>query len=125
MLPVDSCDFHLYQHAENEILPKDYGFVFKSGKKTYNDKFFLLSIQLFWCTEVNNFVVFLMIANRYLPGCKSYAVKVKVKNEDIFYIGKERVAKFYERWCSVEVNGVKGWACVEWHYNNVRNCHKK
>ncbi|KPJ02800.1 hypothetical protein RR46_10003 [Papilio xuthus] len=88
VLPVDFCDFHLYQHAENEILPKDYGFVFKSG-------------------------------------CKSYAVKVKVNDEDTFYIGKDRVAKFYERWCSVEVNGIRGWACVEWHYNNVRNCHKK
>ncbi|XP_068632007.1 uncharacterized protein [Battus philenor] len=84
VLPVDSCDFQLYQHGENEVLPKDYGFVFGAGGK-------------------------------------SYAVKIKVNDEDVFYIGKDREAKFYERWCSVEINGIKGWSCVEWHYNNVRN----
>ncbi|CAG5031566.1 unnamed protein product [Parnassius apollo] len=88
VLSVDSSDFQLYQHGENQILPKDYGFVFKSGGQ-------------------------------------SYAAKVMVNDEDVFYIGKEREAKFYERWCSVEVNGVKGWACVEWHYNNVQNRNKK
>ncbi|CAH2037607.1 unnamed protein product, partial [Iphiclides podalirius] len=84
VLPVDSSDFHLYQHGENQILPKDYGFVFNSGGQ-------------------------------------SYAVKIKVYDEHVFYIGSEREAKFYERWCNVEVNGVKGCACVEWHYNNVQN----
>lgn len=31
VVAVDSSDFHLYQHGENQILPKDYGFVFKAG----------------------------------------------------------------------------------------------
>lgn len=56
-----------------------------------------------------------------LSGGKSYAVRVSVNEEEMFYIGKDREAKFYERWCSVEVNGVKGRACVEWHYNNTLN----
>lgn len=35
VLPVTSSDFKLYQHGENQILPKDYGFVFIAGKKYY------------------------------------------------------------------------------------------
>ncbi|KAM3964521.1 uncharacterized protein ACR2FA_001491 [Aphomia sociella] len=80
--PIDACDFQMYQHGEDQIMPKDYGFVFEAAR------------QLF-------------------------AVRVKVNDEASFYIGKEREAKFYERWSSVEVNGIKGWACVEWQYNNV------
>lgn len=53
-------------------------------------------------------------------GGKAYAVRVKVFDEDIFYIGKDREAKFYERWSNVEINGVKGKACVEWHFNNMQ-----
>ncbi|XP_045448625.1 uncharacterized protein LOC123657079 [Melitaea cinxia] len=83
VVAVDSSDYQLYQHAENQILPKDYGFTFSAGGK-------------------------------------SYSVQVKVYDEDYFYIGKDKEAKFYERWSNVEVNGVKGKACVEWHYNNVR-----
>ncbi|CAB3224093.1 unnamed protein product [Arctia plantaginis] len=83
VLPVQTCDFLMYQHGENQILPKDYGFVFEAGNK-------------------------------------SYAVRILVNDEETFYIGKTREAKFYERWCTVEVNNVKGWACVEWQYNNVQ-----
>ncbi|XP_050346456.1 uncharacterized protein LOC126770891 [Nymphalis io] len=83
VVPVYSSDFHLYQHGENQILPKDYGFQFKAGGQ-------------------------------------SYAVRVQVFDEDMFYIGKDREAKFYERWSNVEVNGVKGKACVEWQYNNTQ-----
>lgn len=32
VLPVESSDFHLYQHGEHQILPKDYGFTFEAGK---------------------------------------------------------------------------------------------
>ncbi|XP_073945229.1 uncharacterized protein [Choristoneura fumiferana] len=81
--PVKSSDFLLYQHGEDEIMPKDYGFTFKAGGEVY-------------------------------------AIKVKVNSEDSFYIGKDREAKLYERWSTVQVNDVKGWACVEWHYNNTR-----
>ncbi|XP_075973431.1 uncharacterized protein LOC142974794 [Anticarsia gemmatalis] len=84
VFPVESCDFKLYQHGENQIMPKDYGFVFSAGKETYG-------------------------------------VRIQVNDEESFYIGKSREAKFYERWCTVDVNGVKGWACVEWQYNNVQN----
>ncbi|XP_039754502.1 uncharacterized protein LOC120629592 [Pararge aegeria] len=84
VVPVDYSDFRLYQHAEHQILPKHYGFIFEAGGQ-------------------------------------SYAVRVSVDEEDMFYIGKNREAKFYERWCSVEINGVKGRACVEWHYNNTLN----
>ncbi|XP_059045344.1 uncharacterized protein LOC131841114 [Achroia grisella] len=83
VFPIDSCDFQIYQHGEDQILPKDYGFVFEAG----------------W---------------------QNYAVRVKVDDEETFYIGKEREAKFYERWSTVDINGVKGRACVEWHYNNVQ-----
>ncbi|XP_072931552.1 uncharacterized protein [Epargyreus clarus] len=55
----------------------------------------------------------------FKAGGESYVVQVLVNDEDTFYIGKERESKFYERWSSVEVNGVKGCACVEWQYNNV------
>ncbi|KAJ8728091.1 hypothetical protein PYW08_016476 [Mythimna loreyi] len=61
----------------------------------------------------------------FRAGYQSYAVRVQVDSEDIFYIGKEREAKFYERWCRVDVNGVKGSACVEWHYNNVQDKSKR
>ncbi|RVE44733.1 hypothetical protein evm_010637 [Chilo suppressalis] len=81
--PIDSCDFHLYQHGEQQVLPKDYGFVFKTDGQLHS-------------------------------------VRVLVNDEETFYIGKDRVAKFYERWCDVEVNGVKGCACVEWQYNNLQ-----
>ncbi|XP_026725037.1 uncharacterized protein LOC113491987 [Trichoplusia ni] len=54
----------------------------------------------------------------FKAGCQSYTVRLQVNDEDTFYIGKSREAKFYERWCSVDVNGIKGKACVEWHYNN-------
>lgn len=53
------------------------------------------------------------------PGGQSYDVKIKVEDESTFYIGKLRESKFYERWGPVEVNGVKGWGCGEWQYNNV------
>ncbi|XP_045771647.1 uncharacterized protein LOC123871748 [Maniola jurtina] len=82
--PVDYSDFRLYQHAENQILPKNYGFIFEAGGQ-------------------------------------SYAIRVSVNEEELFYIGKDREAKFYERWCDVEINSVKGKACVEWHYNNTLN----
>ncbi|KAL4712305.1 hypothetical protein ACJJTC_004067 [Scirpophaga incertulas] len=85
--PVDSSDFQLYQHGENQILPKDYGFVFKSAGELHS-------------------------------------VRVSVDDEQCFYIGKDRVAKLYERWCTVEVDGVKGSACVEWHYNNTQQPRK-
>nr|XP_049699927.1 uncharacterized protein LOC110375695 [Helicoverpa armigera] len=88
VLPVQSSDFKMYQHGENQILPKDYGFTFEAGHQTY-------------------------------------AVKVQVEDEEIFYIGKSREAKFYERWCTVDINGVKGSACVEWHYNNVQSTREK
>ncbi|XP_050673049.1 uncharacterized protein LOC126970948 isoform X1 [Leptidea sinapis] len=52
-------------------------------------------------------------------GHQSYAVKVQAYDEVSFFIGKEREAKFYERWSNIEVNDIKGRACVEWHYNNV------
>ncbi|XP_023952964.2 uncharacterized protein LOC112056717 [Bicyclus anynana] len=84
VVPVDHSDFHLYQHAEHQILPKHYGFIFEAGGQ-------------------------------------SYAVQVSANEEETFYIGKEREAKFYERWCTVDINGVKGRACVEWHYNNTLN----
>lgn len=58
-------------------------------------------------------------------GGKTYAVRVEVDDEETFYIGKSREAKFYERWCSVEINGVKGSACVEWQYNNVQATSKR
>ncbi|KOB63079.1 Uncharacterized protein OBRU01_24954, partial [Operophtera brumata] len=45
---------------------------------------------------------------------------VCLQDEESFYIGKTREAKFYERWSNVEVNGVKGKACVEWQYNNIQ-----
>ncbi|CAD0199190.1 unnamed protein product [Chrysodeixis includens] len=54
----------------------------------------------------------------FKAGSQTYTIRLQVDDEDIFYIGKDRVAKFYERWCTVDVNGVKGKACVEWHYNN-------
>ncbi|XP_045529038.1 uncharacterized protein LOC123717198 [Pieris brassicae] len=79
---IDSSDFQLYQHAENQIIPKDYGFSFEAGGV-------------------------------------SYVVKIQDKDEVSFYIGKDREAKFYEKWCDIEVNGLTGRACVEWHYNNV------
>ncbi|CAG9786217.1 unnamed protein product [Diatraea saccharalis] len=31
VFPIESCDFQLYQHGEHQVLPKDYGFVFKTG----------------------------------------------------------------------------------------------
>ncbi|CAH0719441.1 unnamed protein product, partial [Brenthis ino] len=83
VVAVDSSDYQLYQHAENRILPKDYGFTFKAGEK-------------------------------------SYEVRVQLIDEDQFYIGKDREAKLYERWSNVEINGVKGKACVEWHFNNTQ-----
>ncbi|XP_063533596.1 uncharacterized protein LOC134743893 [Cydia strobilella] len=83
IFPVKSTDFKLYQHGENGILPKDYGFSFKAGGERY-------------------------------------VVKVLVDEEDSFFMGKDREAKIYERWCTAEVNGLKGWGCAEWHYNNTR-----
>ncbi|XP_047529736.1 uncharacterized protein LOC125065921 [Vanessa atalanta] len=83
VVAVDASDFHLYQHGENQILPKDYGFIFQAGGQ-------------------------------------SYAMRVMLIDEDKFYIGKDREAKFYERWSNVEVNGVKGKACVEWQFNNTQ-----
>lgn len=88
VFPVEWCDFQLYQHGEKQILPKDYGFMFKAGGDIYT-------------------------------------VKVQVDDEDVFYIGKERTSKFYERWSTVDINGVKGRACVEWQYNNVLNVTNK
>ncbi|KAJ2945929.1 hypothetical protein O0L34_g4846 [Tuta absoluta] len=82
VLPVKACDFQLWQHGENQTLPKDYGFTFKAGGERHD-------------------------------------VRIQVKEEDFFYIGKTREAKIYERWASVEVNGLKGWGCTEWQYNNV------
>lgn len=58
-------------------------------------------------------------------GGDIYTVKVQVDDEDVFYIGKERTSKFYERWSTVDINGVKGRACVEWQYNNVLNVTNK
>ncbi|KAG6442384.1 hypothetical protein O3G_MSEX002301 [Manduca sexta] len=83
VLPVKWCDYRLYHHGENKIMPKDYGFVFKAGNQ-------------------------------------EYAVKVNVEDEDANYFGNGRIAKIYERWSSVEVNGVKGRACVECQFNNVQ-----
>ncbi|XP_013199889.2 uncharacterized protein LOC106142611 [Amyelois transitella] len=82
VFPVDSCDFHLYQHGENKIMPKDYAFSFEAGRQ-------------------------------------SYVVRVNFKDEEPFYIGDGKAAVIYERWCAVEVNGVKGWACVECQYKNA------
>ncbi|XP_038211928.1 uncharacterized protein LOC119832336 [Zerene cesonia] len=82
VISVDSSNFQLYQHGENQQLPKDYGFIFEAGGE-------------------------------------SYVVKVQAQDEVTFFIGKDKEAKFYEKWCDIEVNGVKGQACVEWQYNNV------
>ncbi|XP_028166050.1 uncharacterized protein LOC114356879 [Ostrinia furnacalis] len=82
VFPIQSCDFKLYQHGEGQVLPKDYGFLYKADGKISS-------------------------------------VRVQVKDEETFYIGKDRVSKFYERWCDIEIDGVKGCACVEWQYNNV------
>ncbi|CAK1547134.1 unnamed protein product [Leptosia nina] len=79
---IDACDFHLYQHGENQTLPNDYGFTFEADGV-------------------------------------SHTVKVISKDEVTFYIGKDKEAKFYEKWCDVTVDDNKGQACVEWHYNNV------
>ncbi|KAL0841174.1 hypothetical protein ABMA28_014917 [Loxostege sticticalis] len=81
VFPIQSCDFQLYQHGEGQVLPKDYGFLYKADNKTHS-------------------------------------IRVKVKDEEKFYIGQDRVSKFYERWCDVEIDGIKGYACVEWQYNN-------
>nr|XP_037872718.1 uncharacterized protein LOC101746561 isoform X2 [Bombyx mori] len=61
----------------------------------------------------------------FKAGGDIYTVKVQVDDEDVFYIGKERTSKFYERWSTVDINGVKGRACVEWQYNNVLNVTNK
>lgn len=36
----------------------------------------------------------------------------------MLYIGKERDARLYERWCSFDVNGIEGWGAVEWQCKN-------
>lgn len=64
--------------------------------------------------------MYITIWHSLFAGGEVYAIKVKVNSEDSFYIGKDREAKIYERWSTVQVNDVKGWACVEWHYNNTR-----
>ncbi|KAJ0177157.1 hypothetical protein K1T71_007166 [Dendrolimus kikuchii] len=82
VVPITYSDFKLYHHGENQILPRDYGFVFVADGNTYS-------------------------------------VKVQVNDEDTFFMGKEKEVKLYERWSTVEVNGIKGWGCLEWLYNNV------
>ncbi|XP_053607485.1 uncharacterized protein LOC128673569 [Plodia interpunctella] len=52
-------------------------------------------------------------------GRQSYVVRVSFNDEEAFYIGDGKSAKIYERWCAVEVNDVKGRACVECQYKNV------
>lgn len=32
VLPVKGCDFQMWQHGENQILPNDYAFAFKAGE---------------------------------------------------------------------------------------------
>ncbi|GBP33613.1 hypothetical protein EVAR_32111_1 [Eumeta japonica] len=82
VLPIKSSNFLLYQHGENQIMPKDYGFTFTAGGQSYD-------------------------------------VQALIKDEDTFYIGKEREAKIHERWATFNINGIKGWGCAEWHYNNL------
>lgn len=55
---------------------------------------------------------------------KEYLVRVKENASSKFCIGLEAEARFVEMHCEFEVNGVKGWGAVEWHYRNLTGLPK-
>ncbi|XP_066151713.1 uncharacterized protein [Euwallacea fornicatus] len=55
----------------------------------------------------------------FRAGNTDYVMQVNITDSPYFYISKEWEGKVNECFCTIEVNGVKGYGGVEWEYRNV------
>lgn len=55
----------------------------------------------------------------FMANGNTYDVDLVTEHEAVHYKGVDDEAKLVERFLRVQVNGIKGRAISEWHYNNV------
>ncbi|KAH9500211.1 hypothetical protein Btru_077485 [Bulinus truncatus] len=55
----------------------------------------------------------------FTAGDKHYYLTSDKIQCPVFYMGKDRDAQIFERFCNYTLNGVKGWGISEWDYRNL------
>lgn len=102
---IKSCDLELWRHGEQTKQPPgDYGFCFETG------------IPLIQIINDSKLLFFYLCSP---TDTKKYWVKVKMYKQPEFFIGLESECRIVEQFCTVEVNGVKGWGAAEWQYRHI------